>query len=64
MPEDDETTNADVEVREVGGGRRLFKAQRLSSGNWLLIESHNASRRTVNHEEFTGSYERVRNDDR
>ena len=45
-------------VREVGG-RRIFKAQRFSSGNWLLVEVNNTSRRTINHEDFMSKYEKV-----
>lgn len=64
MQEEDETTNGPIYfVRELGG-RRVYKAQRLSSGNWLLIETNGASRLTVNNQRFSGGYERVPDDDR
>jgi hypothetical protein len=64
MPDDEETIKGPAfDVREVGG-RRIYTAQRLSSGNWLLVETNNASRRTINNDEFCRGYERVPQDDR
>lgn len=60
MQEDEGTIRGpEYDVREVGGGRRIFSAKRLSSGNWLLVEKSGASRRTINHEDFSKGYERV-----
>jgi len=50
-------------VNEIGG-RRLFKARRLSSGNWLLVETNGMSRRTITHADFTRGYERTPRNDR
>jgi hypothetical protein len=62
LDEEGMTRKRIVEAREIGG-RRLFKAERLSSGNWLLIESNGISRRTITNDEFLSKYERVpRND--
>lgn len=64
MSDEDATIKGPViDVREFGG-RRLFKAERLSSGNWLLVEFNGASRRTINHDEFLKGYERISADDR
>lgn len=65
MPDDAGTTRGqECDVREVGGGRRIFKANRLSSGNWLLVEKGGANRRTINNEAFCNHYERVPHFDR
>jgi hypothetical protein len=63
MPGDDETIKGPVYRVLETGGRRIFNAQRLSSGNWLLIEPSGASRRTINNEEFSKGYERIPHDD-
>lgn len=60
MSEDESTIKGPTWlVRELAGGRRIYIAQRLSSGNWLLVERNGASRRTINHEEFSKGYENV-----
>jgi len=59
MPDGGGTIRGSIFVRETAGGRRLFKAERLRSGNWLLVETSGASRRTVNHDDFCVAYEKV-----
>ncbi len=61
--EDATTRGTEFEVTEVGG-RRVFKARRLGTGNWLLVEGNGLSRRTINNEDFNKGYERVPQDDR
>lgn len=40
-------------------GHRLYRATRLSSGNWLVVNSDGTDRRTITNAEFQGNYEKV-----
>lgn len=40
-------------------GHRLYRAKRLSSGNWLILDPANKDRRTITNGEFLANYERV-----
>lgn len=64
MPDEDKTTkNPSFEVREFGG-RRIYRAQRLDSGQWLLVDTDSASCRTVTNDELGKNYEWIRRHDR
>lgn len=60
MPDADGTIRGpEYDVREVGGGRRIYRAKRLATGNWLVVDKSSGTRQTINNEDFCNGYERM-----
>ena len=43
-------------------GNRVFRAKRLTSGNWMVSNDEGTEKRAITHDEFQNNYERLPNE--
>lgn len=63
MSNDNESSDeSKVKPLRVRYGNRIYRATRLSSGNWSVEDQNGFHFRTVNHNDFQAQFERVPDD--
>lgn len=65
MSSDNESNDeSKVEPLRVRYGNRIYRATRLSSGNWSVADQNGFHFKTVNHNDFQAQFEKVPDDNK